>query len=71
MSKQSKVTLVGTPALTITEARALIQAALQGRYSLMPGDVAKVEHACEKVAEGLVAAGQDRSLVQSLFNQGF
>jgi hypothetical protein len=65
--RKARVTLEGTEALTITEARVLIKAALAGRFTaVMPGDVCNVEIACEKVAEALIAAGQDRELVEKL-----
>lgn len=67
MRRKNKIELCGTESLTITEAKVLIKAAMQGRYTaVMPGDVKNVESACEKVAEGLILAGQDRELVKIL-----
>lgn len=65
--KKRKVVLEGTEALTITEAKVLIKAAMAGRHTaVMPGDVRHVEEACEKIADCLIGAGQDRELVEKL-----
>lgn len=68
-TKHRFVTLEGTDALTITEARALIRAAIIGRHFIdSPKDQDLADDACDKVAQGLIAAGQDRELVQSFLN---
>jgi len=69
--KRVRVELVGADALTIVEARSLIRAALAGRHTVMPGDVKNVESAVEKVAEGLIGAGQDREMVQAMMEHGY
>ncbi len=70
MKRKARVEIVGDGALTIVEARCLIQAAMTGRFTaVMPGDVHNVESACEKISDGLIYAGQDRELVQKLLSE--
>lgn len=76
MVKKSRVTIEGMEALTITEARCLIMAAMAGRTSQVFGpyasrelthqEIGKVESACEKIAESLILAGQKRGMVEKL-----
>ncbi len=70
MARKAKVTLEGTEALTITEAKVLIKAALAGRLlAVQPGDLVNVEAAVAKIAEGLIAAGQSRESVVKLLDE--
>jgi hypothetical protein len=70
-ARKHKVELLGTEALPVIEAKVLILAAITGRFSVRPGEIMHVEAACEKVAEGLIAAGQDRDLVQKLLRDAY
>lgn len=66
MTRRSRVTLEGDFALTINEARALIRAATIIEAPIMKGQDKYLAGAIEKLAEGLLGAGQDRHAVQQL-----